>query len=98
MDKQSETTDPRPKRRGFFDRPASMDFWMSVGGRFWGGFLSGLGWGMFLGSTLIKDELIPLNSMFWFISWMVLFFIGLNIALRAVNRSDAPGTDRSQTR
>jgi hypothetical protein len=97
MDKQLETTDPQPKKRGFFDRPASFDFWMSVGGRFWGGLLVGLGFGLFTGAMLIKDELIPLNSMFWVITWLVLFFIGLNIAQRSVRRSSAPATVRSET-
>jgi hypothetical protein len=97
MDKQVETSDHHPKKRGFFDRPASFDFWMSVGGRFWGGLLVGLGFGLFTGAMLIKDELIPLSSMFWVIAWLALFFIGLNIALRSVNRSAKPGTDRSET-
>jgi hypothetical protein len=97
MDNQLETTDRQPKRRGFFDRPASVDFWLSVGGRFWGGLLIGLGFGLFTGAMLIKDELIPLNSGFWFITWLVLFFIGFNITHRAVNRRAAPGTERSET-
>jgi len=97
MDKQLETTDRQPKRRGFFDRPASFDFWLSVGGRFWGGLLVGLGWGLWTGVWLIKDELVPANSMFWVVAWLGLFFIGLNIALRAVRRSAAAGTARSVT-
>ncbi len=96
MDKPLETTDRQSKKRGFFDRPASVDFWMSVGGRFWGGLLVGLGWGLFTGAMLVKEELIPLNSMFWVIAWLVLFFIGLNIAQRTVNRSAATGTVRSE--
>ena len=97
MDNQSETTDRQPKRRGFFDRPAFVDFWMNVGGRFWGGLLIGFGFGLFLGASLIKDELLSTDSGLWFIAWLVLFFIGLNITYRSVNRSAAPGTDRSQT-
>lgn len=97
MDNQSETTDRQPKRRGFFDRPASVDFLMNAGGRFLGGLLIGIGFGQFLCASLIKDELIPLNSMFWFITWLVLFFIGLVITHRAVNRSAAPETERSKT-
>jgi hypothetical protein len=97
MDKQLETTDRQPKRRGFFDRPASVDFFMNAGGRFFVGLLIGIGFGQFLCASLIKDELIPLNSMFWFITWLVLFFIGLVITDRAVNRSAAPETERSKT-
>jgi hypothetical protein len=96
MDKQSEGTDPQPKKRGFFDRPASFDFYMNAGGRFLGGLLIGLGFGQFLGFTLIKDETIPLNSMYWVITWLVLTFIGSNITYRAVNRSAAPPTVRSE--
>lgn len=82
-----KTPTGQPQRRGFFDRPASMDFWMAVGGRFWGGLLVGLGWGLFTGATLIKDDLVPLNSWLWVTAWLGLFFIGLNIAIRSVNRS-----------
>jgi hypothetical protein len=96
MDKQLETTDRQPKRRGFFDRPASFDFFMAAGGRFLGGLLIGIGFGQFLCASLIKDELIPLNSMFWFITWLVLFFIGLVITHRAVRRSAAPGNVHSK--
>ncbi len=96
MDNQLETTDRQSKRRGFFDRPASLDFCMNAGGRFFGGLLVGLGFGLFIGAMLIKDELIPLNSAFWVITWLVLFFIGLNITYRAVNRSAKPGTERSE--
>ena len=97
MDNKLETTDPQPKKRGFFDRPAGLDFYMNAGGRFFGGLLVGLGFGLFIGAMLIKDDLIPLNSMFWVITWLVLFFIGLNITYRAVNRSAKPGTERSET-
>jgi hypothetical protein len=97
MDNQLETTDPQPKRRGFFDRPASFDFYKNAGGRFFGGLLVGLGFGLFMGFSLIKDELIPLKSMFWVISWLVLVFIGSVIAQRSVNRRAAPGTERSET-
>ena len=89
MDKQSQTTDRQPKRRGFFDRPAFLDFWLSVGGRFWGGLLIGLGFGLWTGASLIKDELIPLNSAFWVVAWLVLFFIGLNITHRTLRPSEA---------
>jgi hypothetical protein len=97
MDKQLETTDPPPKKRGFFDRPASFDFYMNAGGRFLGGLLFGLGWGLYVGFFLINEGLIPLNSMFWVISWLVLMFIGSNITYRAVNRTAATRTERSQT-
>jgi hypothetical protein len=30
MGNQLETTDRQSKRRGFFDRPAGVDFWMNV--------------------------------------------------------------------
>src|SRR4051812_21152542 len=96
MDKQLETTDCQPKRRGFFDRPEFVDFWMTVGGRFWGGLLIGVGFGLFIGSSMIKDELLPPNSVLWIGAWVVLFFIGLNITQRAVHRSAAPGTVRSE--
>jgi hypothetical protein len=97
MDKQLETADSQPKKRGFFDRPASFDFYMNAGGRFFGGLLVGLGFGLFSGAMLVKDELIPLNSAFWVITWLVLMFIGSNITYRAVNRRAAPGTERSET-
>ncbi len=89
MDNQLPTTDDQTKRRGFFDRPASFDFWMKVGGRFWGGLLIGLGFGLFTGAMLVKDELVPLNSSLWVIAWLVLYFIGLVITQRAVRRSAA---------
>jgi hypothetical protein len=97
MDKQLETTDRQPKRRGFFDRPAFVDFWMNVGGRFWGGLLMGIGFGLVIGASMIKDELIPPDSGFWFFTWLVLIFIGSVITNRSVNRSAAPGTERSET-
>jgi hypothetical protein len=70
---------------------------MNAGGRFFGGLLIGLGFGLFLGTSLIKDELVPINSGLWLGAWLVLFFVGLNITHRAVNRSAAPETDRSET-
>jgi hypothetical protein len=97
MDNQSETTARQPKRRGFLDRPASVDFWMNAGGRFFGGLLTGLGFGLFLGASLIKDELVPTTSGLWVGAWLVLFFIGLNITHRAVRCSATPGIDRSET-
>jgi hypothetical protein len=97
MDKESETTDPQSKRRGFFDRPASVDFWLSVGGRFWGGLLIGLGFGLFMGAALVKDELVSLDSGLWVVAWLVLYSIGLVITHRAVRRSAAPGTVQSET-
>ena len=96
MDKQLETTDHQSKPRGFFDRPAGVDFWMSVGGRFWGGLLIGIGFGLFIGAMLIKDELIPLNSGLWVIAWIVLYSIGLVITNRAVHRSAATTGARSE--
>jgi hypothetical protein len=95
MDKQSETTDCQPKRRGFFDRPAGVDFWMNVGGRFWGGLLIGIGFGLFIGAMLVKDELVPLNSALWVISWLVLYSIGLAITQRAVRRSASSNSRES---
>jgi hypothetical protein len=89
MDKQLETSDRQPKRRGFFDRPAGVDFLMNVGGRFWGGLLIGIGFGLFIGAMLVKDELIPLDSGLWVIAWLVLYSIGLVITNRAVRRSAA---------
>jgi hypothetical protein len=46
MDNQSETTDRQSKRRGFFDRPGGVDFWMNAGGRFLGGLIIGFGLGV----------------------------------------------------
>ena len=57
MDKQLDPTDPQPKRRGFFDRPASFDFYMNVGGRFWGGMVMGAGAGLaLLCDTIVMGE------------------------------------------
>ena len=83
MDKQLEKPDHQVKRRGFFDRPYGVDFWLSVGGRFWGGLLIGLGIGLFLGALLIKDEIVSTDSGLWPGAWLVLFSIGLLITYRA---------------
>jgi hypothetical protein len=98
MDNQLETADRQSKRRGFFDRPAGVDFWLSVGGRFWGGLVIGIGFGLFFGGSLVKDELLPKDSRLWLmIPWLVLFGIGLAITHRAVRRSAATTGVRSET-
>ena len=97
MDKQLQPPDRQTKRRGFFDRPEFVDFWMSVGGRFWGGLLIGLGFGLWIGASLIKDELLPSNSGLWIGTWLVLYLIGLLITHRSIRRSAAPETVRSET-
>jgi hypothetical protein len=97
MDNQFETADRPPKQRGFFDRPAGVDFWLSVGGRFWGGLFIGLGIGLFMGASLIKDKIVPTDSGLWVGAWLVLFSLGLIITQRAVRRSDL-GTERSAER
>jgi hypothetical protein len=50
MDNQSETTDRESKRRGFFDGPGGVDFWMNAGGRFFGALIIGVGLGVFFGA------------------------------------------------
>jgi hypothetical protein len=97
MDKQLETIDRQSKQRGFFDRPEFVDFWLNVGGRFWGGLMIGLGFGLFLGATLIKDELLPTDSGLWYLAWLVLFLIGFAITHRSVRRSAATTGVRSET-
>ena len=93
MDKQLESPDHQVKRRGFLDRPAGVDFWLGLGGRFWGGLVMGLGIGLFLGASLIKDEMVPTDSGFWVVAWLGLFSIGLIITGRAVRKE--AGTGRS---
>jgi hypothetical protein len=95
MDNQLETADRQPKKRGFFDRPAGVDFWLSVGGRFWGGLLIGLGIGLFLGASLIKDQIVPTDSGLWVGAWLVLFSLGLIITQRAIRRTGMSGNARS---
>ena len=70
---------------------------MNAGGRFLGGLLIGLGFGLWTGVWLIKDELVPTNSAFWMVAWLVLVFIGSNITYRAVNRRAAPASTPSET-
>ena len=94
MDKQLEKPDHQVKRRGFFDRPAGVDFWLSVGGKFWGGLTIGFGFGLFMGAALIKDEMVPTDSGFWVTAWLVLFSTGLLITHRA-RLSEEAGTGRS---
>ena len=87
MDKQQEKSDHPVKRRGFFGRPAGVDFWMSVGGRFWGGLTIGLGIGLFLGAAMIKSKTVPLEGGFWIVAWLVLSSIGLVITQLAIRKS-----------
>jgi hypothetical protein len=59
--------------------------------------LIGLGFGLFTGAALVKDELISLDSGLWVVAWLVLYWIGLVITQRAIRRSAAPGTVQSET-
>ena len=95
MDKQLENPDQQVKRRGFFDRPAGVDFWLSVGGKFWGGLSIGFGFGLFMGAALIKDEMVSTESGLWVTAWLVLFSLGLVITHRARLREET-GTERSK--
>ena len=98
MDKQLETTDRQSKRRGFFDRPGGVDFWMNAGGRFLGGLVIGFGLGVFFGARLKEDEFFGAHNRLWSIgTMMALYAIGLAITHRAIRRSTAPGTVRSET-
>jgi hypothetical protein len=93
MHKQLETTDPQPKKRGFFDRPASFDFYMNAGGRFWGGLVMGAGAGLFIGALWVRPDsgLWPVGTagVLWMLGWV--------ITQHAVNRSAKPGTERPKT-
>ena len=58
----------------------------------------GFGLGVFFGARLKEDELFGAHSWLWSIgTLMALYVIGLAITHRAIRRSTAPGTVRSET-
>jgi hypothetical protein len=71
---------------------------MNAGGRFLGGLIIGIGLGVFFGARLKEDEFFGAHSWVWSIgTLMALYAIGLAITHRAIRRSAAPGTVRSET-
>jgi hypothetical protein len=63
--------------------PSGFRWWSQVGPRFWGGALMGLGFGTFFGSIAL-----PQQGWWGVLIFVVLWFIGLIITNRALNRSE----------
>ncbi|HLJ91925.1 MAG TPA: hypothetical protein VKU02_01900 [Gemmataceae bacterium] len=74
-------------RSRFFGFPVSWRGWSGMGQRFWAGVLMGIGLGLLLGAALLEQNLMAVDRKAWVsVTGIVLAFLGLTIARRAVKR------------
>jgi hypothetical protein len=97
MDSQQEKTKPPSDRPSFFGLPAGGRLWSQVGGRFWGGVLSGIGIGYLVAVVLVDLELTTLQMTPRVAAIVIAFWlIGQTIAFRAVRRTKQPEKNEPQ--
>lgn len=88
FDSEQGTSKPSPERPSFFSVPQGVRDWGQVGPRFWAGVLVGISLGLFAGKGLVELELLTTQGNFWImVPVLVLLWLGMMLAMRAVRRS-----------
>jgi hypothetical protein len=98
MHAQQENTSPPSGRPSFFSVPEGVRNWAHVGPRFWAGVLCGFSLGVFAARCLVDLEVLTTQRNFWIMApVLVLLWIGMMIAMRAVSRDRKSETKNSQS-
>ena len=97
MQTQQEKVDPSSDKPSFLSVPEGVRNWAHVGPRFWAGVLCGFSLGIFAAKCLVDLELLTTQRNFWIMApVLVLLWIGMMLAMRAVRRSRQSETDKPQ--
>ena len=98
MQTQQEKTSLSSERPSFLSVPEGVRNWAHVGSRFWAGVLCGFSLGIFAAKCLVDLELLTTQRNFWLMApVLVLLWIGMMLAMRAVRLSRQSETDKSQS-
>lgn len=98
MGNQPEKAAPSSERPSFFGVPEGVRDWAHVGPRFWAGVLVGISLGLFAAKGLVELELLRTQGNFWIMApILVLLWLGMMLATRAVRRSRQSETDKPRS-